>query len=64
MKRGEKREAFICSEIGDYNFIKYATLKYSQKESKIRTFFVDIFHKRNSTVPSSNLNLLKIISLS
>ena len=31
VKRVEKREAFTCSEVGEYNFIKYETLKYSQK---------------------------------
>ncbi|PGK43551.1 hypothetical protein CN907_07580 [Bacillus anthracis] len=31
VKPGEKREAFTCSEVGDYNFIKNATLKYPQK---------------------------------
>lgn len=31
VKRGEKRKAFTCSEVRDYNFIKDATLKYSQK---------------------------------
>lgn len=40
VKPGDKQEAWFA-----FKLIKHAALKYSQKESTCRSFFVDIFHK-------------------